>query len=300
MSSEQASGGQSLGGIVRPWPQTGREEMEIDMAQLGVINYNWPGYDLEGFAARASEIGYTSCELGIGDIWEGEGEHAEQRAEDVRRLFEKHGMKISAVAAGNDFLQADPEELEAQIRRYRRVCEVIPHTGTDIVRSDGGWNRGDQVPQDQWDGMLLKAFQHCAEFLEELDVRIALDNHGVTTNDGDWQLSLIERVGSERLGVNLDTMNYLWYGHALDRIDHFYEILAPHVFHTHFKDGKGSRENYKGAALGEGDIHLDHAVACLRKAGYDGAWTAEYEGPEAEGGVGYEKCYKWLQTNVPV
>ena len=66
------------------------------------------------------------------------------------------------------------------------------------------------------------------------------------------------------------------------------------------KDGKGSRENYKGAALGEGDIHLDHAVACLRKAGYDGAWTAEYEGPEAEGGVGYEKCYKWLQTNVPV
>ena len=64
------------------------------MAQLGVINYNWPGYDLEGFAARASEIGYTSCELGIGDIWEGEGEHAEQRAEDVRRLFEKHGLRI--------------------------------------------------------------------------------------------------------------------------------------------------------------------------------------------------------------
>jgi len=29
VSSEQASGGPSLGGIVRPWPQTGREEMEI-------------------------------------------------------------------------------------------------------------------------------------------------------------------------------------------------------------------------------------------------------------------------------
>ena len=32
--------------------------------------------------------------------------------------------------------------------------------------------------------------------------------------------------------------------------------------------------------------------------GYDGAWTAEYEGPEAEGGMGYEKCYRWLEENI--
>ena len=270
------------------------------MGSIGVIHYNWPGYDLEGFAARASEIGYTSCELQIGDIWDGESADAEQAAESVRQLFDKHGMSISAVAAGNDFLQADPRDLDAQIQRYRRVCEIIPHTGTDIVRSDGGWNRGDQVPQDQWDAMLLEAFKRCAEFLEELDVRIALDNHGVSTNDGDWQLSLIERVGSDRLGVNLDTMNYLWFGHDLERIDHFYEILAPHTFHTHMKDGRGSRQEYRGAALGDGDIHLEHAVSHLEKAGYDGAWTAEYEGPEAEGGAGYEKCYQWLVENVQV
>ena len=89
------------------------------------------------------------------------------------------------------------------------------------------------VPQDQWDGMMLESFKRCADFLDELDVRIALDNHGVSTNDGDWQLSLIERVGSARIGVNLDTMNYRWYGHEVDQIDRFYEILAPHVFHVH-------------------------------------------------------------------
>ena len=50
--------------------------------------------------------------------------------------------------------------------------------------------------------------------------------------------------------------------------------------------------------MGEGEIHLDHAVKCLKAAGYDGAWTAEYEGPETEGQVGYEKCYHWLVANV--
>lgn len=266
--------------------------------KLGVIHYNWPGYDLEGFAARASEIGYKYCELQIDDIWDGQSKNGEASAEKTRRLLEKYGMQASAVAAGNDFLQADPTALEAQIERYRYVCKIIPHVGTDIVRSDGGWNRGDQVPEDQWDGMMLEAFKRCADFLESYNVRIALDNHGVSTNDGDWQLSLIERVGSSRLGVNLDTMNYRWFGHELDKIDHFYEILTPHVFHTHMKDGTGSRQNYRGAALGEGEIHLDHALKCLTASGYNGAWTAEYEGPEAEGGVGYEKCYRWLQDNI--
>jgi sugar phosphate isomerase/epimerase len=189
-------------------------------------------------------------------------------------------------------------EFEAQIERYLYVCQIIPATGTDIVRSDGGWNRNDQVPEDQWDAMMLEAFQRCADFLEQYDVRIALDNHGISTNDGDWQLSLIERVGSDRLGVNLDTMNYRWFGHELDQIDRFYEILAPHVFHTHMKDGTGSRQDYKGAALGDGEIHLDYVVKCLKEVGYDGAWTAEYEGPEAEGGVGYEKCYGWLKEKI--
>ena len=40
------------------------------MSTIGVIHYNWPGYDLEGFARRASDIGYKSCELQIGDIWD--------------------------------------------------------------------------------------------------------------------------------------------------------------------------------------------------------------------------------------
>ncbi len=266
--------------------------------KLGVIHYNWPGYDLEGFAARASQIGYRYCELQIQDIWDGESDNGAQSAEATRRLLDKYGMQASAVAAGNDFLQADRGDFEAQIERYRYVCSIIPHVGTDIVRSDGGWNREGKVPEEQWDGMMLEAFQRSAEFLEEFNVRIALDNHGVSTNDGDWQLSLIERVGSPRLGVNLDTMNYRWFGHELDKIDHFYQILAPHVFHTHMKDGTGSRQDYKGAALGDGEIHLDHAVNCLKEAGYDGAWTAEYEGPEAEGGVGYEKCFGWLQKHI--
>ena len=85
------------------------------MAKIGAIHYNWPGCDLEGFARRASEIGYRYCELQIGDIWDGESKNGEQTAAATRELLAKYGMQASAVAAGNDFLQADRGDLDAQI-----------------------------------------------------------------------------------------------------------------------------------------------------------------------------------------
>ena len=55
--------------------------------KIGVIHYNWPGYDLEGFARRASEIGYKHCEIQINDIWDGESKDGEKTAEATRELF---------------------------------------------------------------------------------------------------------------------------------------------------------------------------------------------------------------------
>ncbi len=275
--------------------------------KLGVIHYNWPGYDgLEPFLARAREIGYRYCELWASDIWDeallGQGDPdqgaLEAAAETVTQQLERHDIQVATVSAQNDFIQDDADVMGAQLVRYRNLCRAVPLLGTDLLRSDGGWNREGKVPRERWDGMLVEAFLRAVEFADEFDVRIALDNHGDATNDGDWQLSLIERVGSPRLGVNLDTMNYRWFGHDLATIERYYRILAPHTFHTHLKDGRNPRPDYQGAALGEGEIDLATAVRCLKEAGYEGAWTAEYEGPEAVGGVGYEKCFAWMAKNV--
>jgi sugar phosphate isomerase/epimerase len=93
-------------------------------------------------------------------------------------------------------------------------------------------------------------------------------------------------------------MNYRWFGHDVATCNRFYEMMAPHTLHTHLKDGFGSRENYKGAALGDGEIDLQHALTCLRKAGYNGVFCAEYEGPETQGGFGYRKCCEWMRVNL--
>jgi sugar phosphate isomerase/epimerase len=135
-------------------------------------------------------------------------------------------------------------------------------------------------------------------FLEEFQIGLAIDNHGLVTNDGGLLFALLQKVGHRLVGTNLDTMNYRWFGHDIATCDRFYAMMAPHTLHTHLKDGFGSRAEYKGTALGEGEIHLQHALDCLRQAGYQGVYCAEYEGPEAEGGVGYRKCFDWMRTHL--
>ena len=264
--------------------------------KIGIIHYNIPG-SLEEFLRYASETGYGYVELQISDVW-GQGvENPEAEAEKVAKLVESHGLKVSALSAGNDFVLLDEEEIKRQVERMRRICGLAKILGTNVIRTEGGRPK-ESVPQERWAEAIAGCLKRCLDFAEEMDIYFALDNHGLVTNDAELQVRIFEMVGSKRVGANLDTMNYRWFGHDLQTIARFYELIAPYVFHTHLKDGTGSRENYRGAALGEGEIDLRKAIECLRKAGYDGVWCVEYEGPETEGGVGYAKCYRWAAANL--
>jgi sugar phosphate isomerase/epimerase len=266
--------------------------------KIGVIHYNFPGFDWLQFLDYCAETGFGYIEVAISDVW-GEGvEDPEAKAAECRKQMDERGIKAGALSAGNDFVLLDEAAIEPQIERMKRICcELAPILGTDTIRTEGGRPK-DEVPLERYVEAMGGCLKRCVPFIEPAGIKLAVDNHGPVTNDGDLQVEIFEVVGSPNVGANLDTMNYRWFGHDLAKIDHFYEIVAPYTVHTHMKDGTGCRENYKGAALGDGEIHLHHTIKCLRDAGYDGVWCAEYEGPEAEGGVGYAKCCQWLKANL--
>jgi len=264
--------------------------------KVGVIHYNFPQFTFEQFLDYCPEAGFGYVELPIGDIWRDGVEDPEKEAENVLKMLQARGLQVSALSAGNDFVVLDPEQVTAQVERMKRIIRVANVLQCRVIRTEGGQPK-DSVPENKWVEAMAGCLKRLVEYAEQRDVVLAVDNHGYCTNDGDRQLALIKAVGSPRVGVNLDTMNYRWFGHDIPTINRFYEILAPFTFHTHLKDGFGSRENYRGAALGEGEIDLEHAIRCLKAAGYDGVWCAEYEGPPPTE-VGYRKCAEWIRQHV--
>jgi len=264
--------------------------------KIGVIHYNFPQFNFEQFLDYCPQAGFAYVELQIGDVWGPGIEDPEANAERVRAQVAARGLQVSSLSASNDFIVLDPAEVAAQVERMKRVGRLARILGTDVVRTEGGQPK-ESVPEARWVDAMVGCLSRLAEFAETEGVRFAIDNHGYCTNDGDRQLAVLEAVGSPRVGVNLDTMNYRWFGHDIPTINHYYDILAEHTFHTHLKDGFGSRQDYVGAVLGEGEIDLAHAVPRLKEAGYDGVWCAEYEGREPTD-IGYKKCGDWMKANL--
>lgn len=213
-------------------------------------------------------------------------------------MLTSRGLRASAISAGNTFLLPDEKARRAQIDRLKRVCELAHIAGTSLLRIDGGSVRPGMADDRQLHmDLIVSGLSQLSEFIEGEGFLLALDNHGLVTNDADFQIAIFTQVGSKNLGANVDTMNYRWAGHDLATVRSFYEKIAPYAFHTHFKDGTGYRNTYVGTALGEGEIPLAYAVECLKGAGYEGPWVVEYEG-RTDAREGYRTSLEWLKAHV--
>jgi L-ribulose-5-phosphate 3-epimerase len=96
-------------------------------------------------------------------------------------------------------------------------------------------------------------------------------------------LRVIEDLGRDNLGVNLDPANLLMYGKAnpVDALD----IIGPYVRGVHAKDGEyptNGRNLGVEKPMGEGRVNFPVLVPRLKSLGYTGALTIEREisGPQ--------------------
>lgn len=266
------------------------------MPTFGVIHYRVPG-TLEQFLDFARQAGYGAVELSIADFGDIHAPDADRRAEAIARMVSDRGLVISAVSAGNDFNVLDDAEVTAQVRRMYTVCRLARLAGARVIRTEGGTPKA-AVPPDRWVDAIAGCLRRCLDIIEHDGTVLAVDNHGLITNEAGIQTAIFEAVGSHHVGANVDFMNYRWFGHDVATVVDLVREVAPFAKHTHVKDGVGSRQEYQGRALGQGEIPLDECVALLQAAGYRGVWCAEYEGPEVEGGVGYRKCLDWMKAHI--
>jgi len=268
--------------------------------QFGMIHYNAPGATVEEFLTFAAEAGFASVELQIGDVWT-EGACCMGGAEKVKGILDSLGLKCEALASGNDFVVLEAEKVTAQVERMRTICEIAKVLDCDVIRTEGGQPK-DEVPEERWVEAMAGCLKRCAEFAGPMGIKLAVDNHGWVTNEWPIQLELFEACGAPGIvGANFDTMNYRWFGHSLEKLHEVYEAIAPFTFHTHLKDGFGSRETYKGTVLGEGEIDLAWAISCLKKSGYKGVWCVEFEGRaenDEQKAEGYRKSLAWMKANI--
>jgi sugar phosphate isomerase/epimerase len=250
--------------------------------------------------SAARQVGAEVLEVTVDDklgmplLWHPEQSYSLATAEGIRQVsaaLKSAGVKISAFCVASRF----DERPEFECDFGAKLARIAEDMGIKAIRIDVVSYK---KPAGEFIDGAVAALKTLMARSEGSNVRFGVENHGPTGNDPAFLLPLLERVGSERLGVTLDTGNFYWFGHPLSKVYELIETVAPHVVHTHCKNiaypadqrevrrPMGWEYRKYEAPIDRGDIDFARVVKTLRAAGYAGDLCVENEAlgrlPEAE------------------
>ncbi len=235
-------------------------------------------YTMEKFLDRATELGCEGVSLESCFF----PEFGDTYLSQLRTKLDQFGFD-------RVYAWGHPDGLEAggNLAAKHEMIEHIAHAkaiGAPVMRVVGSSAVFRFAPHEPQLKLLAEWFREAAITAESEGVKLAVENH--IDYNSDEILHLIEEVGSDAFGVNLDTANFL---RVLDDPVEATEKLAPHVFATHVKDvlpTRGVKVNhwnyFSSVAAGEGLIEIEKIAQILSENNYQGFLAFETDMPHPD------------------
>lgn len=272
--------------------------------KFSVTSYSFSQYIKSGRLTQldavrvASEMGFDGIEFT--DLRPNDKPTWEEQiayAKEIRAAAEQYGIEIVSYAIGAKLYNPDPAVCAAEVERLKGQVDVAATLGAKVMRHDVCNTvvyDGKTVSFDRMLPTIAENARQVAEYAKGKGVHTCSENHGFVAQDSDRVERLYNAVAHDNYGVLVDIGNFACADEnnvlAVSR-------LAPYAVHVHAKDfrfypygtpGKDPAKHIvtrgcnllKGCVIGEGDIPVAQCVAILKKAGYDGYITVEYEGVE--------------------
>ncbi|MBQ9783663.1 MAG: sugar phosphate isomerase/epimerase [Clostridia bacterium] len=272
--------------------------------RIAVSSYSFQQYIKAGkmtqldAVRRAAEMGFEGIEFtDLKPVADQTPTLEEQLAyaEQIRREAEAHGIEIVGYMIGANLYGGSAEADAAELARLKSQVDVAAALGAPLMRHDVCRTErfGDRVVS--FDRMLPTIAEHVrqiAAYAAERGIRTCSENHGFIAQDSDRVERLYNTVAHENYGILVDMGNFACADEDSVRA---VSRLAPYAVHAHAKDfiikpyGAAIEEGLKsittrgcnrliGCALGDGDVPVAQCVSILKRAGYDGWITIEFEG----------------------
>lgn len=269
--------------------------------KIGVSSYSYSRLVNSGkinqidVVQKAKDDGFDVLEFSTIKVPEGKTlpEFAAELAAEARRV----GIAIANYTIGADFLAGSNGDLDAEVERLKGEVDVAEILGSPGMRHDVTW----RFPEDykgvrSYDAVLPRLAEGCrrvTEYAASKGIKTMTENHGFFSQDSLRIEKLVTTVNHPNFGVLVDIGNFMCADEdpqiAVGRV-------APFAFHAHAKDflfkrgtepnpGEGffmtRAGNYiRGAIIGQGAVPVLGAIRALKRAGYDGVLSVEFEGME--------------------
>ncbi len=241
---------------------------------------------------KAKELGFDGIEFAglrhSSDITD------EEYARLLRDEADRCELPIISFVFGADLINGcggrTPEEEVAEVKRMIDIAEIL---GVKIIRHDVMYSLGAYKSFDAALPTLAKRVSEISEYAKAKGIRTSVENHGFICQDPDRCERLFNAVESDNFGLLCDMGNFLCADAEPARS---VSTVAPYAVFAHAKDfyvRKGCEENpgegymttrggnyIKGTIIGHGNVPVKQCLKILKRAGYDGFISLEFEGME--------------------
>ncbi len=241
----------------------------------------------EEMIEKVRDLGFTTCQVSCRDASRLNSDTAEQ----LRSAAAKHNITISTFWAGMpgrhvwDFLQGPvtiglvpPERRDSRLERLKLGADFAHMLGVPSITTHVGF-----IPENSSDPLypgVLAALQEISYYCLDKGLGFWFETGQETPIT---LLRVINEIGTDNLGINLDPANLLMYGKAnpVDALD----VFGAYVRGVHAKDGEyptNGRELGVEKPLGAGRVDFPRLLTKLKALGFEGALTIEREisGPQ--------------------
>ena len=253
------------------------------------------GKTLEETLAWVGDAGVGGVEFApVGD----EGAKVVRDAGKLRAHAEKMGLQIVSYCVGAELL-CPVEQQRKVVERLKREVDVAVELGAPSMRHDvtRGWGENAAgVKGAKTFGNALKvvtpAIREVADYGAGKGVKTSLENHGFYMQAAERVEKLLGAVKHPNYGLTIDLGNFLCVNDdpvaAVKRLGKWVIMAHAKDFHVRPKKtmpGSGwfatpTDVALRGAICGHGVIDVPAQLKLLRRAGYDGWLSLEFEGME--------------------
>ncbi len=260
----------------------------------------------------AKEIGFDGIEfINLNNSSYGIEEDEVALAKGIRKHCERIGLEIAAYTVGANLLADD---IDAELERIRRCVDVAEALGAPIMRHDAAYALRKIHLYSYEDAIeeMVPRIREIADYAERKGIKTCSENHGFIFQAPERVEELILAVNHKNYGWLCDIGNFLCAD--CDPAEST-AIAAPYTFHAHAKDflfksaDTEMPEGYqittvmgnhiRGTVVGHGAVPVRQCIDILKRAGYDGYISLEFEGPEDNIPAikqGYKTLRKYLKS----
>lgn len=234
-----------------------------------------------------------------------------RQATIVRKKCEKKGLEVAGYCVPIELYGSAIYQrcITAQLKEQ---VDIAAELGVKSMRHDvtsGPKSRGKKVSFNDVLNNVVPLIRRIAEYAQSKGIVTSLENHGFYMQKAARVEELIKKVNHSNFRVTLDTGNFLCVNE--DPVESV-RWLAPYAVMVHFKDFHVKPKSQmppdgwfatptsialRGAILGHGDIDIPAQLRILKKAGYNGYLSLEFEGIE-EPTFAVKSGLKYLRTEL--